>query len=157
MVRFPPGWPAVARRAGSLPATGGMSRRIPSPGIHLYVHPVTVDLGNDGMAPQVVFPASGAVQAFVGPQNSGESWSLDQCSVSTSIGPLDAAECVVFAGPQPLPQFQLAPSLSGGGQQFGLGGVAVPNGWFVWALWSGGTAGAVAYLRVTGVKTVLTA
>jgi len=26
----------------------------------------------------------------------------------------------------------------------------------VWALWSGGTSGAFAYLRVTGVKTVLT-
>jgi len=157
MVRFPAGWPPVARRAGSLPATGGRSYRIPRADVGAYVHQVTVDLGNDGMAPQVVFPASGAVQAVCGPQVSGDTWSLDQCSVSTSVGQLDAAQCVVFAGPQPLPQFQLAPSLSGGGQQFGLGGVAVPFGWFIYALWTGGTPGATAYLRVTGVKTVLTA
>ena len=40
--------------------------------------------------------------------------------------------------------------------QFGLGGAALAFGWFVYAVWTGGTPGATANLRVTGVKTALT-
>ena len=156
MVRLPPGW-ILHRSAGALPNTGGMDRRIPSPSNVLYTRPVTVDLGNDGMAPNAVFQASGAAQALCGPQSGGESWSLDQCFLSTSVGALDPAECTVFVGGQPLAQYAVTGSLSGGQSQFGMGGVNVPNGWFVWALWTGGTPGALGFLRVTGVKTVLTA
>lgn len=95
-------------------------------------------------------------QAFIGPTSGGDLWSLDQCSVSTSVGLLDTSQCIVYAGPLPLAQYQVAPSLAGGGTQFGMGGVPVPFGWFFWALWTGGTPGAFAYLRLTGVKTVLT-
>lgn len=156
MVALPPGW-ILHPFAGSLPATGAKMRRIPSPGNELYTREVTVDLGNDGMAPQVVFAAAGTAQAFCGPQTGSEAWSLDQCFLSTSAGPLDPAECTVYVGGLALPQYAVTGSLSGGQSQFGMGGVQVPNGWFVWALWTGGTPGSVAYLRVTGVKTVLTA
>ena len=70
-------------------------------------------------------------------------------------GQLDASQCVVYAGPLPLAQYAVTGSLAGGGSQFGLGGVSVPFGWFMWGLWSGGVPGSVAYLRVTGPKTVL--
>lgn len=152
MVRVPRGLHPYAQ---SLPNYGGRDRRIPVPPNRLYVLPVTVDLGNDGMAPQVIFNGAGVAQAVVGPNGSGDTWSLDQCSVSTSIGQLDASQVLVFRGPQPLPQYQVAPSLAGGGSQFGMGGVTVPFGWFVWAVWSGGTAGALAFLSLTGTKTTL--
>ena len=66
-----------------MPGRGVSARRIPAADPSLYVQPVTVDLGNDGMAPQVVFGAGGLAQARVGPASGGESWSLDQCFLST--------------------------------------------------------------------------
>jgi hypothetical protein len=142
-------------RAGSQPTEVAWSRRIPTPDIGQYVNPVTVDLGNDGMAPNATFTASGTAQALVGPSGGGDLWSLDQCFLSTSVGQLDGAQCIVYVGPLPLPQNAVTGSLAGGSSQFGMGGVGVPFGWFVYALWTGGTAGATANLRVTGRKTVL--
>jgi hypothetical protein len=151
-------WPrGFHQPAGSLPALGGRSRRILVPDGSLYTRPVTVDLGNDGMAPEAIFSGAGTAQAFCGPAASSETWSLDQCYVSTSVGQLDAAQCTVYVAPLVVAQYAVTGSLAGGGSQFGLGGLACPNGWYVWAVWSGGLAGAVGYLRVTGVKTALTA
>lgn len=156
MVALPRGW-VLHSPAGSQPATGARPRRIPVPAGWRYVNPVTVDLGNDGMAPEAVFTAAGTAQAFCGPAASSETWSLDQCYLSTSVGQLDAAQCIVYVSPLAgVAQYAVTGSLAGGGSQFGLGGLACPNGWYVWAVWSGGTAGALGYLRVTGVKTVLT-
>lgn len=154
MVRVPRG---LHRPAGSQYPRWNMAvPRIPVPADHLYARQVTVDLGNDGVAPQVTFTGSGTAQAFIGPSSGGDLWSLDQCFISTSIGVLDTAQCVFYSGPLPLSQYAITGSLAGGSSQFGLGGVGVPFGWFVWALWTGGTAGAFGFLRVTGVKTVLT-
>lgn len=99
---------------------------------------------------------AGGTTAQVGPSAFGESWSLDQCYLSTSAGPLDPSQCTVFVGPLPVPQYAVTGSLAGGGSQFGMGGVGLTQGWFVWAVWTGGTGSAQAYLRVTGTKTVLT-
>jgi hypothetical protein len=157
MVRVPRSFIRAGFAGITVPArTGAAVRRIPVAPDHRYWRPVTVDLGNDGMAPQVTFTAGGTAQAVVGPGSAGDLWSLDQCFLSTSVGQLDAAQCTVFAGPLPLSQYAVTGSLAGGGSQFGMGGVAVPFGWFAWALWSGGTPGALAFLRLTGVKTVLT-
>jgi len=158
MVRIPRSWARAGYtyRAGTNRQAEPWLRRIPVPADHLYVHPVTVDLGNDGVAPQVQFTAGGTAQALVGPSGSGDSWSLDQCFLSTSVGQLDAAVCTVYVGPLPLAQAAVTASLAGGGSQFGLGGLGLAFGWFVYALWTGGTAGAFANLRVTGQKTVLT-
>jgi hypothetical protein len=146
----------MAGLAGAQRQRGVAAQRIPRLPGEQYTRQVTVDLGNDGIAPQVTFTAAGTAQAFVGPSSGGDLWSLDQCSISTSAGPLDPAQCIVYAGPLPLAQYQVAPTLAGGGQQFGMGGTSVPFGWFAWALWTGGTPGAFAYLRLTGSKTVLT-
>lgn len=164
MVKVPASWrrAGFAGLAGSQYAgTSQAVRRIPVPRHEDYVNPVTVDLGNDGMAPQVSFTAGGTAIAFIGPSSGGDVWSLDQCAISTSIGQLDAAQASFFVGPgavgnPPPAQYLIAGSLAGGLTQFGLGGVAVPFGWFAWAVWTGGTAGALGYLRLTGVKTVLT-
>jgi hypothetical protein len=149
---------AMTPQAGSWAAAGGVFRaltRPPSPPITQFLHPVTVDIGNDGISPQVTFPASGTVQAQAGPQGVGASWSLAQATMSTSIGPLDTAEAALYVGPAALPQYLIAGNLQGGLSQYGLGGLGIPAGWFVIAVWTGGTTGATASLIVTGAKTVL--
>lgn len=158
MPRIPLSWRGkVANLAGANRAlyTSAVQRAPVTPP-HLYVNQVTVDLGNDGMAPNATFTAGGTAQAFIGPSSGGDLWSLDQCFLSTSVGQLDVAQCSVFAGPLPLAQYAVTASPAGGSSQFGMGGVGVPFGWFIWALWTGGTPGAIANLRVTGTKTVLT-
>jgi hypothetical protein len=157
MVRVPASWAGrMAGVAGAQPYRGLAARRTPIIPGHLYDKPVTVDLGNDGVAPQVTFPASGTVQVSIGPFVSGDAWSLDQCFVSTSTGQLDVSQALVYVGPLPLPQYAVTGTLSGGSSQFGLGGLGLTFGWFVWCAWTGGVTGAFAYLRVTGTKTVLT-
>ena len=157
MVRVPRSWvrAGFAGLSGSGPARDPWLRPILRPPDHLFDRQVTVDLGNDGMAPLVTFGAAGTAQALVGPSGGGDLWSLDQCFLGTSVGAFDGSQCTVFAGPLPLPQYQITGSLSGGLSQFGMGGVGVPFGWFVYALWTGGTVGATTTLRVTGLKTVL--
>lgn len=164
MPRIPNWWARAGYTypMGSQPARSSQAiRRIPVPRHEDYVNPVTVDLGNDGMAPQVTFTGAGTAIAFIGPSSGGDLWSLDQCSISTSVGALDPAQASFFVGPgsvgsPPPAQYLIAGSLAGGLSQFGLGGVAVPFGWFAWAVWTGGTAGSLGFLRLTGVKTVLT-
>jgi hypothetical protein len=158
MVRVPVSYvrAGLAGLSGSGPARDPWIRPILRPPDHLYDRHVTVDLGNDGMAPLVTFSAGGTAQAVVGPSSSGDLWSLDQCFISTSVGALDVSQCILYTGPLPLPQYARTGSLAGGSSQFGLGGIAVPFGWFAWALWTGGTPGATGQLTLTGVKTVLT-
>ena len=74
---------------------------------------------------------------------------------SRSVTPDRSSKIVLKPGPLPLANYAVTGSLSGGSSQFGLGGVGVPFGWFVWAVWTGGVIGEFAYLRVTGQKTVL--
>jgi hypothetical protein len=160
MVRVPRGW-QLHRPAGSQYASGaGQFLRPASPDMSGYNRLVTVDLGNDGIAPLVTFSAAGVAAAFCGPNTSGESWSLDQCFLGTSVGQLDPAQCIVYVGPLPQPvispvaQYAVTGSLEGGGSQFGLGGIGFAFGWFVLAVWTGGTPGTTAQLRITGSKTV---
>jgi hypothetical protein len=131
--------------------------RPPSPGIEAYTRQATVPIGNDGIATPVSFPASGTAQLSVGPSGIGASWAPVQANAYTSIGQLDPSAVTIYVGPLPVAQYEVAQSLSGGGAQVALGGVTLVPGWFVWAVWTGGTEGATASLYVTGAKTVLTA
>ena len=118
-----------------------------------YKHLVTVDLSDDGIANPATISGAGTATITVGPNVWNELWSLDQCFVSTSVGPLDASQANVFVGAGAVSTLQVASSLAGGGTQFGLGGVGLAFGEFVIAQWSGGTPGSFAFLRVTGTKT----
>lgn len=140
--------------AGSQSRRGLAARPIRVMPVRHYTRLISVDLGSDGVAPVATFNGAGVAQAQVGPTGLGNTWSLDQCFLSTSIGQLDAAQCIVFIGPLPTPELAITGSLQGGSSQFGLGGTAVQVGEFVIAQWTGGTAGAFAFLRVTGTKTV---
>lgn len=160
MVRVPSWWAGkVTAPAQGLyvPGSSVAARRIDVTPLASYVNRVDVDLGNDGVAPQALFSGTGTATAQIGPNGWGNSWALDQASVSTSIGPLDPAMCALYVGPLAIPFYQVVSSLAGGGSQFGLGGLGLDEGWFVFAQWTGGTAGAFAYLRVTGIKSALMA
>ena len=163
MVRVPRSWlPSIASGVagsgqGGTPAVQPVQR---AP-VTAYKGRVTVDLGNDGVAPAAVFTSGGEAWTFCGPNGLGESWALDQVYLSTSVGQFDPAQGFIYVGPymtpyQPVAQYGVASNLSGGGAQFGMGGVALSSGWFVMAFWTGGTSGATAQLRCTGLKTALT-
>lgn len=158
MVRIPSWWRgAVTPHAQGLwtPGSSVAARRIDVTPLAAYRTRVDVDLGNDGIAPQATFTAAGTAKAQVGPSGWGTSWALDQASLSTSVGALDPAQCTLFVGPLAIAFYQVVSGLAGGASQFGLGGVGLDDGWFVIAQWTGGTPGAFAYLRVTGIKTAL--
>ena len=159
MVRVPRSWRGVVTSPAQglwVPGSSVAARRIEPVPLSEYRNRVDVDMGNDGIAPQQTFSASGGATAQIGPSGWGESWALDQASLSTSVGALDPAQCALFVGPLAIPFYQVVSGLAGGGSQFGLGGVGLAQGWFVFAVWTGGTSGAFAYLRLTGVKTALT-
>lgn len=130
-------------------------RRIPSPPQAAYQRLVSVPIGNDGIAFPVIFGAGGGAQAFAGPSGVGAAWQPAQANIYTSVGQLDSAVCALYVGPLPIQQYQAAANLIGGGTQFALGGIGLVPGWFVWAIWTGGTPGATGYLIVSGTKTAL--
>lgn len=162
MVSIPKSWiPSVAAGLAQSGAGGQVvAQPIQRAPITAYNKLVTVDLGNDGVAPNSIFNSDGEAWTFCGPNGLGESWALDQAYVATSVGQLDPAQCTLLVGPymspyQPVQQYAVVANLAGGGAQFGLGGLGVPTGWFVTASWTGGTQGTIATLRVTGTKTAL--
>jgi hypothetical protein len=155
MVRLPRGW-VLHQPAGSQPArTGSVTSRVEPTPQHRYTRLLNTDIGNDGIAPVATFTAAGTAQAQAGPSGVGQSWALDQAFLSTSAGAFDPAECSLYVGPLPLQTYLIVSSLAGGGSQFGLGGVGLAPGWFVYAVWTGGTQGVSATLRVTGTKQTL--
>lgn len=151
-------WAAFHAAAGSQAGSPPFSplRRPPSPPIGAYRRLVSVPIGNDGVAFPAIFTAAGVATCFAGPAGIGTVWEPAQASVSTSVGQLDPAQVVIYQGPAALPQYQVAAAAFGGGNQIALGGVQLVPGWFVWAVWTGGTPGATAYLTVTGAKQALT-
>jgi hypothetical protein len=162
MVKIPASWAGAGFHglAGSQPIRSPQQRLMRRTSITAYTELVTTDIGNDGVAPTVTVSAGGTAYAVVGPADGlGGTWALDQCYLSTSVGQLDASQVIVYVGPYMGPgsavqQYAVTGSLAGGSSQFGLGGLGVPKGWFVQAYWTGGTAGSLAQLRVTGAKTV---
>lgn len=155
-VRRPPAGLMHVAAGSARAGRGGPLLRPPSPPIGAYQRLVSVPIGNDGIAFPVTFTAAGTAVAFAGPSGVGTSWDPAQASIYTSLGALDAATATLFVGPLPLPQYQAAALLAGGGAQVGLAGYSLVPGWLVWAVWAGGTPGATANLYVTGVKKALT-
>lgn len=139
-------------------APGGLVKQQlpPTVPIESYTQRITVDIGTEGQASGPV-PGSGTVTLQVGPQGVGAQWAPDQAGIATSVGANDTATCAVYAGPQPLAPFLVAQSYAGGGDAIGLAGITLQPGEFVFAVWSGGTAGSSAQLKVSGTKTVLAA
>lgn len=97
------------------------------------------------------------VSLQAGPSGIGARWALDQAGIATSVGQADVSTCAVYAGPQASAPYLVAQSYAGGGDAIGLAGYELQPGEFVFAVWTGGTPGSVAQLKVAGQKTVLVA
>ena len=115
-----------------------------------------------GYAAKVV-PASGTVTIYVGPMGVGTVWYPQAAAISTTTGANDASTCALYLSPL-TDANALVPSTQIGGQSYAGGGdtigLAVPPMWpgyFIIAVWTGATQGALAALAVYGTQRVLTA
>lgn len=148
---------AYPASAGTWRASAGFSKlRAPATvPPEMYTRPVSVPIGTAGQQSTPVL-ANGAASLQAGPAGVGSSWALDQAGIATSVGAADTATCAVYAGPQASAPYLVAQSYAGGGDAIGLAGYTLLPGEFVWAIWSGGTPGSLAQLKVAGTQTVLT-
>jgi len=103
----------------------------------------------------VIFNGSGNGTARLGPSGSSEVWAPAVASFSASTNTKEAA-CQIYVGDQPIQANFVDGSLSGStGDSTGrVGAYLLKLGWYVWAVWAGGDAGAVATLKVSGMKEV---
>lgn len=155
-VQRPGIWPVSAGTWRAAP--GGLVKQQlpPTVPVEAYTRRVSVPIQVDGQAAGVI-PASGKLTLQVGPQGVGARWAPDQAGIATSVGAADSSTCAVFAGPAALAPWGVAQSYAGGGDAIGLAGITLQPGEFVFAVWSGGTPGSSAQLKVSGTKTVLAA
>lgn len=156
VLRQPVAYPASA---GTWRAAPGGLRKLRAPPvipIEMFTRRESAPIGTEGQVSAVI-PASGTVSLQAGPQGVGARWALDQAGIATSVGAADTATCAVFAGPLALAPFLVAQSYAGGGDAIGLAGYTLQPGEFVFAVWTGGTPGSTAQLKVAGTKSVLAA
>ena len=102
-----------------------------------------------------VLNGSGGGTVKLGPVGAREVWSPAVASVSVSTN-VKEAQCRVYVGDSAVPANFIDGTLSGstGDSTDRVSGSQVKLGWYVWAVWSGGDAGSVATLNVTGTREV---
>ena len=109
-------------------------------------------IGPEGQA-TVKLDGSGTGTISVGPLTARETWQPQIASVSVATNVKEAA-CKIYVGPSRAAAYFLDGTLSGstGDSTDRVSAAPCPHGYWVWAVWAGGDAGAVATLRVTGTK-----
>jgi hypothetical protein len=101
----------------------------------------------------VTLDGSGDGTACVGPLSPGEVWSGLSAGVRVATN-TDEAICTVYAGAAATPGY-FAGATTWGSTGDSTGNLPVVKvGGNVWAVWTGGDAGAKATLTVTGTRTV---
>lgn len=143
-------WPFAA---GSLPNTGGQSRRITSPPMTRYSQTVRVPIAN-GTGQATV--AGGTATVQVGPAGLGTRWYPVQAAITTTTGALDTSTCSLYLGVISTATQIGATSYAGGGDTFGLAGMMLQPGEFLIAVWANAHNGDHATFRVTGDMEALT-
>lgn len=98
---------------------------------------------------------SGAGTAKVGPISAREVWSPQVASVKVATN-TNEAQCLVYVGDAAIQQNLIDGTYSGssGDATDRIAATKIKVGWWVFAVWTGGDANAVATLTVTGVKDV---
>lgn len=101
-----------------------------------------------------VLDASGNGTAATGPDGPQETWLPSNVYVECSTNVAEAT-CKVYAGPSPTSPWAKDITVDGStGDATDRCNLPVPKGWKIWATWTGGDPGAVAYLNVDYSKTV---
>lgn len=105
----------------------------------------------------VVLDGSGNGTVGLGPISARETWSPSNVHVQTNVRPVvNEATCVIYVGSTATANNFRDSTFSGssGDSSDRVSADTVRCGDKVWAVWSGGDAGAQATLAVTGVKAV---
>lgn len=103
----------------------------------------------------VVLNGSGAGTAKVGPISAREVWSPALASVSATSNTKEAT-CSIYVGASATDPYFVDATYSGssGDSSGNVAAKTVRVGQYVWAVWTGGDAGATATLRVNGTKEI---
>lgn len=114
---------------------------------------VSVPLNENG---SVVLDGNGNGQVAIGPLSAREVWNPSMVHVSANQDAVSEAQCQIFIGDVPIaPNFRDGTfSGSAGDSSDSVGGSVVKCGHKIIAVWSGGDAGVVATLAVTGTKEI---
>lgn len=98
---------------------------------------------------------SGNGTASAGPFGSNEVWTASNVSVICSSN-VKEATCKLYVGPSASAAYFVDITVDGstGDTTDAAATIPVPKGWQVWAVWTGGDAGASATLNVNGTKQV---
>ena len=115
---------------------------------------VTVILNQSAV---VTLNAQGAGTAQLGPVNQRETWQPAVISVKTSQAPgtiVSEAQCEIYCGPDDTVSNYVDGTLSGstGDSTANAAGQTVSCGEYVFAVWTGGDAGAQGRVNVSGTK-----
>jgi hypothetical protein len=116
--------------------------------------PVSVTLSQSAV---VTLNAQGNGTAQLGPVNGRESWQLAVVSVKTNQAAgtvVNEAQCKIYAGPDSSDTNYVDGTLSGstGDSTSNVDGQTVSCGEYVFAVWTGGDAGAQGRVNVSGTK-----
>lgn len=116
----------------------------------------------------VTLDISGSGRAFCGPQGVGTIWYPQSVAINTTSGAADNSTCTLYLSPmlshdlngllfvQDLQNQIGGQSYAGGGDTIGLSVPPMRNGYYIMAIWSGGTEGDIASFQVYGYQTALT-
>ncbi len=155
----------VVRRAPSVQGLGPLARSISgsiqnstrpatsltrpaSVPVHFYQGRIRTPISAGYAA--VTIASDGTATAYVGPQGLGTIWYPQAAAIATSTGAADTSTCTIYLGPEGLQTQVGGQSYAGGGDTIGLAVPPLWNGYFIWAKWAGGTAGALATLTIYG-------
>jgi hypothetical protein len=119
--------------------------------------PVTVTLSQSAV---VTLNGQGGGTAHLGPVNQRETWTPSVVSVKTNQTVIIAeAQCKIYCGPDASDPNYVDGTLSGstGDSTANISGQTVTCGEYIWAVWSGGDAGAQGRVIVSGTKQLASA
>lgn len=151
-----PRWPAgLHRYSQSLPASGGVSLRMPVTHPARYWHHQVADL--HAATPTVLINNAGNAASAVGPAGMGERWDVQLVQVLTSSGlgvPAPTTAQIWRAVSGVLVNL-LMQSQNGGADDLGIQCPALSAGEQIAVVWSGGVPGDSAWATLRGTKYVL--
>lgn len=102
----------------------------------------------------VVLDGGGGGKAKLGPVGGSEVWTPSSVSVLCSSNVLEA-NCALFVGPSPTAPYFKDLTVDGStGDATDRCNIPIPYGSYVWAVWTGGDAGATATLNVDGTEVI---